>query len=86
MTTLTAALAALLLAAAPASAFSLTPSLPGPLAPSGGISPWVVCPDGTAVEGTCPTAGAPGPAAWAGCAAALAASRRLRRRIREGQR
>lgn len=85
MTTLTAALAALLLAAAPASA-SLTPGLPGPLAPSGSGSSWVVCPDGTATHGTCPTAGAPGPAAWAGCAAALAYSRRLRRRIREGQR
>lgn len=75
MTTLTAALAALLLAAAPASAFSLTSNGGGIFGPNTQITP---------LAG--PPPGVPGPAAWAGCAAALAYSRRLRRRIREGQR
>lgn len=55
---------------------SLGPINPGSLG--------TACPDGTVLlgGGSCPTAGAPGPAPLAGAAAGFHWSRQLRRRIR----
>lgn len=57
--------------------------------PPGGLStnlgPWVVCLDGTASHGGCPTAGAPGPAPILGAVAGFHWSRQLRRRIRRAE-
>lgn len=75
MTTLTAAMAALLLAAAPASAFSITVGNGGIFGPNTQVTP---------LAG--PPPGVPVPPAWLGVGSAIYASRRLRRRIKECQR
>ena len=58
---------------------SLGPIRPGSLG--------TLCADGTALlgGGTCPTAGAPGPAPLAGAVAGFHASRQIRRRIRRSK-
>lgn len=72
---ISAILAASLLAAAPAAAFSLTPNNGGIFGPTTQVTPMVG-----------PAPGVPVPPAWLGVGSLIYCSRQIRRRIRDAQR